>query len=166
MKILLMIVTVIIFLSEIGFGQTIFLKNSFFGGYSFSTDSLNYEKVDTDTLSVLMKNNDEALKLLDSYSTNHTVSTVFGYAGGFLVGWPLGGSLASGEWKDGYTTMLLVGGGLVIVSIIFDSIANNKLEEAVNAHNNNLLSGLRRYKIDIEFNSVTQNISLNVRYAL
>jgi hypothetical protein len=35
-----------------------------------------------------MKNNPTALNLLGSYKSNATASEIFGYPGGFLIGWP------------------------------------------------------------------------------
>jgi hypothetical protein len=147
------------------FGQKLFLKKSFFTGYSISTDSINYEKLNDDTLQNFIKDNTEALEFFNSYKTNRTFSLIFGYSGGFLVGWPLGGYLGSGgDWKDGYTTMLIVGGSLVILSIVFESIASNNLEKAVDTYNHHLIEN--NFKINIGFYPNKKEISLLVMYDL
>lgn len=156
----------LIFSSSI-YSQKIFLENSFFSGYKYSIDSVSFESIDTDKLTELMGENNESIELLNSYSTNLTISKVFGYPGGFLIGWPLGGYLGSGgEWKDGYTTMLLVGGGLAIVSIVFESMANNKLEESVSKYNSSINSLSRKVKVGIGYNKVCNNFSLHIQYRL
>ena len=156
----------LIFSSSI-FSQKIFLKSSFFSGHEYSIDSVNYENIDTDKLKELIGDNVESIELLNSYSTNTTISKVFGYPGGFLIGWPLGGYLGSGgEWKDGYTTMLLIGSGLVIVSIVFESIANNKLEESVSKYNSRANPISSKVKIDFGYNPMYTNLSININYQL
>jgi hypothetical protein len=156
----------LIFSSSI-YSQKIFLENSFFSGYKYSIDSVSFESIDTDKLTELMGENNESIELLNSYSTNLTISKVFGYPGGFLIGWPLGGYLGSGgEWKDGYTTMLLVGAGLAIVSIVFESTANNKLEESISKYNSSLNTLSSKVKVGIDYNKVCKNISLHIRYQL
>ncbi|MBL1214660.1 MAG: hypothetical protein HND52_14995 [Ignavibacteriae bacterium] len=133
---LLNLLIFLLMISSSIYSQNIILKKSFFSGYKYSTDSVNYVDLDVDNLEEIMSDNEESLDLLNSYTTNSTVSKIFGYLGGFLIGWPLGGYLGSGgEWKDGYTTMLIVGGGLTLASIIFESIADNKLEESVSKYN-------------------------------
>ena len=146
-------------------GQKIYLKKSFFTGYSISTDSINYEKLNTDTLKVMIKDNSKALEFINSFETNRTISTIFGYSGGFLVGWPLGGYLGSGGyWKDGYTTMLIVGGGLVVLSIVFESFASSDLEQAVETYNNSLSEN--DFKVSLGYYAAKKEIYFLVRYDL
>ncbi|MBL1215613.1 MAG: hypothetical protein HND52_19760 [Ignavibacteriae bacterium] len=153
-------------ISSTMFSQSIFLKKSFFSGYKYSTDSISYVDLDVDNLEEIMSNNEESLDLLNSYTTNSTVSKIFGYPGGFLIGWPLGGYLGSGgEWKDGYTTMLIVGGGLTLVSIIFESIADNKLEESVSKYNSTN-SVISKVQFGLGYCKESKNFSIAIQSRL
>jgi len=159
----LKIVVVLSVFGSLVSGQKIYLSKSFFTGYKYSVDSVNYESIDTDKMKDIMNENNEAIELLDKYSTYHTLSIVTGIPGGFLVGWPLGGYLGSGgDWKDGYTAMLVAGGGLTILSFIFDSTANNSLEESIEMHNNHQLSLIESFNINLGYCSKKEVVMINV----
>jgi hypothetical protein len=164
-KLLNLLIFLLLISSSI-YSQNIFLKKSFFSGYKYSTDSVNYVDMDIDNLKEIMVDNEESIDLLNSYTTNSTVSKIFGYPGGFLIGWPLGGYLGSGgEWKDGYTTMLLVGGGLTLASIIFESIADNKLEESVSKYNSTN-SVISKVQFGLGYCKEGKNFSIAIQFRL
>lgn len=57
-------------------------------------------------------------------------------AGGALLGWPLGQAIVGEE--DPMWALAGVGGGLIAVSIPFAVVADNKVDNAVDAHNERL----------------------------
>lgn len=77
----------------------------------------------------------EAYEAMKVAKTNYDVGAVFGFAGGFLVGWPLGTAIAGGEpnWA-----LAGIGAGLVGVSIPFTVAYNKHAKKAVSIYNNSL----------------------------
>ena len=69
------------------------------------------------------------------------VGQILGYAGGFLIGWPIGQAIAG----DSDPTWVLagIGGGLVVVGIPFSIASSNNFENAVDAHNESLKTRVR-----------------------
>lgn len=116
----------------------IILKKSFFGGWKYSTDGVEYRKVGMSggDLRYEMAGSEEAQTHMEKYKTANTWAAVTGIPGGFLVGWPLGGYLGSGgEWPDSYTTMIVIGAPLAIISMVFESSAGRNLKKAVGLYN-------------------------------
>jgi len=136
LRIVIVITTVCLMAGAAHAGE-IKLKNSFFGGWKYSVDGMDYKKVgfSGDDLRLEMAGNDAAQKEMDKYQTNMTWATVTGIPGGFLLGWPLGGYIASGEWKDSYNTMYMIGVPLGITSIVLEATAHGKLKKAVRIYN-------------------------------
>lgn len=138
MKSLTVIITATaIIMTATASGQEIILKNNFFTGWHYSLDGVKFHKVGISgkTLRYAMEGNEAAQAEMDGYKSRKTTSTVFGYIGGFLLGWPLGGSIAGREWDDTYTAMAVGGGALAIVSFVFDGSASNHLKKAVRIYN-------------------------------
>ncbi len=86
-------------------------------------------------LALLMKTNDQATKQLRSAKTVQVTASVIGFAGGFMVGYPLGTALVGGEpnW-----VLASVGAGLIVVSFTLNHSAKNKTKQAVNTYNKGL----------------------------
>jgi|GEM_PF-2682814 len=119
------------------YGNEITLKNSFFGGWKYSLDGAFYHKVGYSgaELRGAMEGNEAAQAQMDKYKTYKIWSAVTGAPAGFLIGWPLGGYIASGEWKDSYTTMYIVAAPLFVASAAFEMSATSKLKKAVRIYN-------------------------------
>ena len=131
------VVCILILLMAASASAEITLKKNFWWGWQYSTDGESYETVgiSASSLKQEMAGNPEALELMGRYTTQKIFSTIFGAAGGFLVGWPLGGYIASNDWKDSYTTMLILGGSLTVISAIIEGAATQKLKSAVEIYN-------------------------------
>lgn len=112
------------------------LKNSFFSGWKYSTDGITFNKVGTSGkgLHDAMAGNEPAQKHMLVYKSRMTMALVFGYPGGFLVGWPIGGALF-GDWKDSYTVMMAIGVPLAVISAVYESSAKSHLKKAVKVYN-------------------------------
>ena len=130
------ILFVLIFSLQVS-AEKIHIKKTFFGGWKYSTDSIEYKGVGNSGTGLynLMEGNADAQDQMLRYKKNKTWAAVTGIPGGFLVGWPLGGYAGSSEWKDGYTTMLIVGIPLSIVSLITEASATKNLKNAVKIFN-------------------------------
>jgi hypothetical protein len=81
---------------------------------------------------LLRKNNKDVEMYYRKYKTNRDVAGVFGFIGGALVGYPLGGAIANQPLNTG---MLGVGLGVVAVSLLFQNGSNQNLKQAINHFN-------------------------------
>jgi hypothetical protein len=101
----------------------------------------NGQKLTPRKLLEITSTNTEAYKEMKIAKGNYDVGSVFGFAGGFLVGWPLGTAVAGGEpnW-----TLAALGAGLIVVSIPFSTSYSKHAKKAVALYNNGLKqSGLK-----------------------
>jgi hypothetical protein len=103
-----------------------------FGGHKYTQ---NGALISIGDLVSIMENNTEALALLKKGRTNRSFAGVLGFAGGALVGWPLGTSLGGG---DANWTLAGIGAGLIAVGIPISSSANKKINQAVEMYNASL----------------------------
>ncbi|MFA0964220.1 hypothetical protein AB9P05_20600 [Roseivirga sp. BDSF3-8] len=131
-----------------------------FGGYRFYQQyEYGYEPKNFSQLRLIMEDNQEAYVLAKKASTNATIANVLGFAGGVLVGAPLGAAIVGGEpnW-----TLAAIGGGLIVAAIPISSGANKKMVQAVDIYNNALQSDLHRssHELEIVFTSYGAGLSL------
>ncbi len=90
------------------------------------------ERLTPPQLQDIMKNDPTAYQEMKTARSNAAASSVFGFAGGFLIGWPLGTAIAGGEpnWS-----LAGVGAGLVVVAIPFSSAYTRHATKAVRIYN-------------------------------
>ncbi len=83
----------------------------------------------------ICKSNAESYAEMKTAKGNYDVGSVFGFIGGFMVGWPIGTAIGGGEpnW-----TLAAIGGGLIVVSIPFSSGYSRHAKKAVEIYNNGL----------------------------
>ncbi|MEQ1747702.1 MAG: hypothetical protein ABMA02_19900, partial [Saprospiraceae bacterium] len=74
----------------------------------------------------------EANKAMEAARSNFTTANVFGFIGGFLVGWPLGTAIAGGDPEWGLAG---IGAGFIVLSIPFSSAYTKHAKHAVNLYN-------------------------------
>ncbi len=105
-----------------------------FGGYQFYQGD---KKLNMKQLVALMEPDKQAYKMIKSAQSNNTIATILGYAGGFMVGYPLGTSLAGGKpnW-----TVAGIGAGLIVVAIPISLKTSKQAKQAVNTYNSGLQS--------------------------
>jgi hypothetical protein len=82
-----------------------------------------------------MRDNAAAVDQMNAYRSRMIFSAVSGGAGGFLVGWPLGATLAGDDWNGTYTGMTVAGGVLIVAAAISGASATSHLKEAVRLFN-------------------------------
>ncbi len=87
--------------------------------------------------SILLKEpNDQIPSLLESYKSNRGIANVLGFIGGFGIGWSVGGTISGKPFNTG----IFVGGaGVLIIGIIVNGSANNKLRQAVAEYNKKIM---------------------------
>ena len=143
------------------------LKKTFFGGWKYSTDGVEYHSVGMSGTGLYneMSGNEAAQAKMDSYKKNATLSMLTAIPGGFLVGWPLGGYIGSSEWKDGYTTMMMIGVPLSIVSIVTETAAKRNLKEAVSIYNGETTALSLGLKYQPTINGQDNNLLFSVSYS-
>jgi len=127
------------------FGQTasdsITIKEVF-GGYQFFKGG---EKVEVHRLGSAMESNELACKKFASAQSSYTIASILQFAGGFMVGWPIGTYLVDRENNKGRITrkefnwvMVGIGAGLIVVSIPLSQSFNERTIKAVNIYNKGL----------------------------
>lgn len=138
--------------------QEIELKPNFFG-YNFVKDGtrLTWKDVLNTT-----QPNVEAYNYIKKAKTNHTVSAVLSFAGGFLIGVPIGQSIGKGEpnW-----TLAYIGGGLAGVSIPFYLSAVKNAKEGLNTYNQSLHSAHQNpFNPEFKFKANGNGIGLSMNF--
>ncbi len=78
----------------------------------------------------ILSNNSLAAETYSQAKKNIVPATIFGSAGGFLIGYPLGAAIGGGKFNF---TLLGIGVGLIGVSIPFSSAYNKHTLKAVQA---------------------------------
>ncbi len=111
-------------------------------------------------LSQIMQDNTEAMTSLGKAKTNKAFATVFGFAGGFCVGWPLGTALGGGdpEWA-----MLGIGAGLIVISIPLTIAYSNHATNAVNLYNESIGAPAKQ-NVSMQFGMTPNGLGLTMRF--
>ena len=86
-------------------------------------------------LLTITQSNQEAFEEMKMAKKNYDVGYIFGCAGGFLIGWPIGTALAGG---DANWTLAAVGAGLAAISIPFTLGYTKHAKNAVRFYNEGL----------------------------
>jgi hypothetical protein len=110
------------------------IQKNFGGTRFFQDDRLLKPK---DVLNA-MAPNDEAFNLFKKAKSNYDAAQVFGFIGGFMIGWPLGTAIAGGDPQWGIAAG---GAGALLLSIPFSSAFNKHARNAVEIYNREPLYG-------------------------
>lgn len=130
-----------------------------FGGYKFTQ---NGNQVTMKDLVKTMESNEQAFDLIKKAHLNNTLSSIIGFAGGGLIGWPIGTAIGGGEanW-----TLAGIGAGLVAISIPFSSSANKKAKQATELYNSSLNStSFYEFKPEFEVLANANGIGLSMNF--
>jgi hypothetical protein len=111
-------------------------KRSVFLGTSYEQGG---QAIDQGDMIDKLENEPRAADELSGYSAFGVTSLILATAGGALVGWPIGQAIGGEE--EPLWVLAGVGGGLIAVSIPFAIVASNKLDNAVDAHNQSVGQG-------------------------
>ena len=115
-----------------------------FGGYKFTQNGNQLAMKD---LVKTMESNQKAFDLIKKAQSNNTLASIIGFAGGGLIGWPIGTAIGGG---DADWTLAGIGAGLVAIGIPISSSANKKAKQAVELYNSTLDS-TSFYEVKPEF---------------
>ena len=91
---------------------------------------------------------------------NYSVTMVFSYIGGFLIGWPIGTALAGG---DANWTLAGIGAGCILLSIPFSSGYTKHAKNAVRLYNERLKTS-SLIKPDFKLQLMGSRISFQIRF--
>ncbi|MEI6091236.1 MAG: hypothetical protein WCR42_12345 [bacterium] len=143
------------------FGQTqkdsIRIKKVFLGNTYYYNEKL----IDIRKMGNIMRTNKEAYSEIKSAETSNTFATILGYAGGFMIGWPLGSALGGGETN---WTMVGIGVGIVAVGIPISIHADNKVKKAVQIYNKDLQTSSLYYETEIKFAFTGNGVGLIIKF--
>ena len=81
---------------------------------------------------ISQKNSPEIMTAFDKYKSNRGISSVFGFIGGFGIGYSLGG-LIGGKKIDG--GLIAGGAGMIGIGFIFSGASNNALKQVIELYN-------------------------------
>ncbi len=153
-----LILIIILFASFHVLGQTdrdLIKYEKAFGGYRYT---LSGRPVSIMQVSDIIGNNPETTVYLKKAKTNYYTSMVFNYAGGFMVGWPIGTAIGGGEPEWG---LAAIGGGLILFGITFNNAANRNTIKAIDLYNSwKMNNGTRVYSMSFGLNSSGIGLSL------
>lgn len=102
------------------------------GGHKFSQNGL---VLTMDNLSSRVASNQESLRLINKAKTSVTFATILGYAGGGLIGWPVGTAIGGGKANWGIAG---IGAGLLAIAFPVAAGADKKTKQAVELYNASL----------------------------
>lgn len=130
-----------------------------FGGHKYTQ---NNELKSLGDLADIMKSNTNAFELMKKGRTQRSLSAVLGFAGGGLIGWPLGTALGGGEanW-----TLAGIGAGLIVIGIPISSSANKKINQAVELYNASLNeTSQNHFKPEFKIIANTNGLGLSMNF--
>jgi len=109
----------------------------------------------------VIQNNAEAARYFNKAKVSASFGSVLGYAGGFMIGWPIGTALGGGKanW-----TMAAIGCGLVVIAIPIVSSSNHNVLKAVNAFNQETLTSSRNTYYNITLGMNQSGLGLAIHF--
>lgn len=131
-----LVIFLLLLVAHCGFGQEINIYKTF-GGYRFERDSVS---ISTKMVLTLMKSNPQAYAEFKKAKTNFDAAGILGFAGGFLIAFPIGTAIGGGdpEWA------LAAGGlGLILAAIPLNAAFRNHALNALDIYNSNPSSSKR-----------------------
>ncbi|WP_339870384.1 hypothetical protein [uncultured Algoriphagus sp.] len=160
MKTSLLILSFLILSFNASFGQvandSITIRKSFWGYKFYQGDT----RVQLGDLVNIMQTNQEAYKSIKSAQSNYTLASIMGFAGGFMVGWPIGAAVAGGEpnWA-----LAGIGAGLLVATIPITNSFVKKSRFAVDTYNrgSTASSVWDRTELNLSFSGTGAGLSLN-----
>ena len=109
----------------------------------------------------IMREHPDAIIQLNKAKTNNVLGGGFGFVGGFFIGWPIGESIAgssSPTWE-----LAAVGGGLLVVGIVFSANTGRRLREAVQLYNQEA-AAFHSGPFDREIAMTVKSFSVGIRF--
>lgn len=139
--------------------DTFYLSKNFFTGLHISKGAQHMGFGDA---ADAMLPDQQAYKLMKKAQGSHTMSTIMGIAGGFLIGYPIGTELANKQKAN--WNLAIVGGALVAIAVPFNVMANKKATQAVELYNSKYRSTSKRTKKQLDLVFSNQSIGWVLRW--
>lgn len=157
MKKILFIFIITFFSSVSTNAQKIEMKKVF-GGYTFSQEGkfINHNQIQE-----IVKNNKEALDLVNSAKSNQNWGVILGTAGGALVGFPIGTAIGGGdpEWA-----LAGAGAALILVAIPIVNGYNKKMKSAIDIYNAEQVSFQSKFQPSFAVNFKGTGIGISMSF--
>lgn len=130
-----------------------------FGGYKYTQ---NGNQLTMKQLVKTMESNKQAFDLIKKAQSNNTIASVLAFAGGGLIGWPIGTAVGGG---DANWALAGIGAGIVAIAIPISSSANKKANQAISLYNDSL-DATSSYQFKPEFKIIanTNGIGLSMSF--
>ncbi|MBZ9652243.1 hypothetical protein [Psychroflexus montanilacus] len=127
----------LVLISSLGFSQDISVSQNFWG-YEFKQgdQELSWSELLEET-----EVYPESYDLIKRAQSQNTLSSIFGFAGGALVGIPIGQTISS---ADPNWVLAIVGGALITVAVPLTSSSKRNLEDGVSRYNSSTKTSLRK----------------------
>jgi len=143
------------------FGQTTsdsIIMKKVFGGYQF------YQREQALSMNQLVNavsSNEDAYTQIKSVQSISAVAMILSYAGGFMIGWPIGTAIGGGEpnWA-----MAGIGAGLIAITIPISKNVNKKTRKAVETYNSGLQTSSFWYKNELKVLMTGNGIGLTLKF--
>lgn len=157
MKIKITVFVLIIFFSHTAFSQSIRDEIEVGKGNQFYQHG---KRLTQRQVLDITKSNAEAWQEMKRSQSNGTVGSIFDYAGGFLIGWPLGEAIAGQSPNWG---MLAFGAGLAGISIPFQIASVKHARAGADLYNNSLHSTSKR-KTELQMGIAKNGVGLKLKF--
>jgi hypothetical protein len=109
----------------------------------------------------IMESSPEAVSRVKKSKTSRGIALGCAFAGGALIGWPLG--QATGGAEDPNWVLAGVGGGLVVVGVVFGVRSDKQLRKGVDTYNESIAL-FDAQSPDFEVAFTLNSISISVRF--
>lgn len=129
-----------------------------FGGYQFYQGG---NRLTLNQLASTMKPDEQAYKEIKSAKSVYITTMIFSYAGGFMVGYPLGTALGGG---DPNWALAGIGAGLIVVAISLNHSFNKKAKQAVDTYNSGIGESSFWDKSELKLSMTGNGIGLTLRF--
>jgi len=119
------------------------------------------EEIGADKLGNIIQKNAVSAEYMKKVKSSVGFASVLSYAGGFMIGWPIGTAIGGGKpnW-----TLAAVGCGLVVIAIPVISSANHNILKAVNAYNQEIMTSHKEAYYDIRLGVNSSGLGLAIRF--
>ena len=115
--------------------------------------------LDVNDMKYVFRINQTSSNYLKSAKSLNVFSSIFSYTGGFLIGYPIGYGIKTGDYN---MTLVAVGCGMAIISIPISLASKNKLKMAVDNYNSRLNTYGNFDKYDLKLGFTQTGIGLTL----
>jgi hypothetical protein len=129
-----------------------------FGGYQFYQGS---KRINMSNLVKTMKPNEQAFQEIKAAQTTYIFGNILAFAGGFMVGWPIGTAIGGG---DPNWALAAVGAGLIIITIPIGQKFNKQARTAVNTYNKSVKTSSFWDNADFRFGFTGNGVGFTMSY--